>query len=69
MTDDHSASMLILDLSDLSESSSFLYEDYETDEVVWAKIQGYPWWPAYVHFFECRLSKCNKHLKSILTSS
>jgi hypothetical protein len=23
-------------------------EAFEEDEVVWAKIQGYPWWPAYV---------------------
>lgn len=21
---------------------------YEINEVVWAKIRGYPWWPAYV---------------------
>ena len=21
---------------------------YEQEEVVWAKIRGYPWWPAYV---------------------
>ena len=23
-------------------------EIYEQDEVIWAKIKGYPWWPAYV---------------------
>ncbi len=23
-------------------------EDFELDEVVWAKISGYPWWPGYV---------------------
>jgi hypothetical protein len=23
-------------------------EIYEQDEVVWAKIKGYPWWPGYV---------------------
>jgi hypothetical protein len=21
---------------------------YEMNEVIWAKIRGYPWWPAYV---------------------
>lgn len=21
---------------------------YDNNEVVWAKIRGYPWWPAYV---------------------
>ena len=21
---------------------------FEEEEVVWAKIRGYPWWPAYV---------------------
>lgn len=21
---------------------------FEEDEVIWAKIRGYPWWPAYV---------------------
>lgn len=33
-----------------SESSSVSEERqrFEEDEVVWAKIQGYPWWPAYV---------------------
>lgn len=22
--------------------------EYEDSEVLWAKIRGYPWWPAYV---------------------
>ena len=22
--------------------------EYEEDEVLWAKIRGYPWWPAFV---------------------
>jgi len=22
---------------------------YEEEEVVWAKIRGYPWWPAFVY--------------------
>lgn len=26
-------------------------EVFEEDEVVWAKIKGYPWWPAYVNNF------------------
>ena len=24
---------------------------FEEEEVVWAKIRGYPWWPAYVHIY------------------
>jgi hypothetical protein len=31
-----------------SSSDSGSMEDYEENEVVWAKIHGYPWWPAYV---------------------
>lgn len=34
-----------------SESSSSVDpvdEVYEENEVVWAKIHGYPWWPAFV---------------------
>ena len=22
--------------------------DFELDEVVWAKVSGYPWWPGFV---------------------
>jgi hypothetical protein len=22
--------------------------EYEENEVLWAKIRGFPWWPAYV---------------------
>jgi hypothetical protein len=30
-------------------SSSGIEEDvFEEDEVLWAKIRGYPWWPSYV---------------------
>jgi hypothetical protein len=25
-------------------------QEYKPNEVVWAKITGYPWWPAQVHF-------------------
>jgi hypothetical protein len=32
-------------------------ERYEENEVVWAKIQGYPWWPAYVILCSRRLGK------------
>lgn len=24
---------------------------YEDSEVLWAKIRGYPWWPAFVLIF------------------
>ena len=24
---------------------------YEEDEVLWAKVRGYPWWPAFVNEF------------------
>lgn len=23
--------------------------DFQPKEVVWAKVKGYPWWPAYVN--------------------
>ena len=23
-------------------------DDYDLDEIVWAKVNGYPWWPAFV---------------------
>ena len=32
-------------------------EIYEENEVVWAKIHGYPWWPAFVLYGLCRLEK------------
>lgn len=28
------------------ENSEIIFEE---NEVIWAKIRGYPWWPAYVH--------------------
>lgn len=34
--------------SGMESSDSSLPEEYEENEVVWAKIHGYPWWPAYV---------------------
>ena len=24
--------------------------EYEENEVLWAKVRGYPWWPAYVGY-------------------
>ena len=30
---------------------------YEEEEVLWAKIRGYPWWPAFVIFSSLRLIK------------
>lgn len=29
----------------MDESQELIYEE---SEVLWAKIRGYPWWPAYV---------------------
>lgn len=29
----------------MDESQDLIYEE---SEVLWAKIRGYPWWPAYV---------------------
>lgn len=26
--------------------------DYQIDQIVWAKIKGYPWWPAQIFSFE-----------------
>lgn len=39
--------------SENSSSSSIDPSDevYEENEVVWAKIHGYPWWPAFVCVF------------------
>lgn len=29
---------------------------FEEDEVIWAKIRGYPWWPAYVSLILRKIS-------------
>lgn len=34
-----------LDTHKMDESQDLIYEE---SEVLWAKIRGYPWWPAYV---------------------
>ena len=23
-------------------------EDFKLEEIVWAKLRGYPWWPGYI---------------------
>lgn len=42
---------------------------YEEEEVVWAKIRGYPWWPAYVPCFTHRsvnfITSKEKKIKSM----
>lgn len=25
-----------------------MQNDFELDEIVWAKVSGYPWWPGFV---------------------
>lgn len=41
-------------LEESGESISPRQSAYEENEVVWAKIQGFPWWPAYVVFLRLR---------------
>lgn len=31
---------------------------YEEEEVLWAKIRGYPWWPAFVLLASYRSIRC-----------
>lgn len=38
-------------------SSEDSLEEYEENEVVWAKINGYPWWPAYVIDFLAKIGE------------
>jgi hypothetical protein len=47
---------------------------YEEEEVLWAKIRGYPWWPAFVTLPSLRLTKSmapilTPNTKSITQSS
>jgi hypothetical protein len=28
----------------------YIMEKYKEDEIVWAKVKGYPWWPAIVKY-------------------
>jgi hypothetical protein len=40
---DYNSKLFLVGMSSLDEEII-----YEEDEVVWAKIRGYPWWPAFV---------------------
>jgi hypothetical protein len=43
---------------------------FEEQDLVWAKVQNYPWWPAKVHIFSLRLSKSsNKKIPSFSKSA
>jgi hypothetical protein len=35
--------------------------DFHPKEVVWAKVKGYPWWPAYVII---NISRSTNYLKT-----
>ncbi len=33
---------------DKKDKKSAIEEDFEMDQVVWAKVKGFPWWPGVV---------------------
>lgn len=39
--------------SNMDKHAQIIYED---SEVLWAKIRGYPWWPAFVSIILFRLA-------------
>lgn len=39
--------------SNMDKQDQIIYED---SEVLWAKIRGYPWWPAFVSIISLRLA-------------
>lgn len=50
----------------MDESQDMIYEE---SEVLWAKIRGYPWWPAYVPVSPFRSVMCTRPMRSATTST